>query len=167
MRQLVGQDGDLPGGSPDDEADVGLGGVHALQRMHTEEQPRQRGRLVGGHQPRARSEQEHELHHERHQAQAPERDRLNAPGRVEHQIDSMRVLRCGHRPGQLLLELRADDRKVAFVLGRIGVPAQRRRFVEARLHVLAQLVAVVGQAQQTEVGHYARVQPRMTDGQAV
>lgn len=105
MRELIGQHGNLRCRRPDDEADIGLGRVNALQRVHTEEQSRQRGRLVGGHQPGARAEQQDELHDERRQAQAPERDRLNAAGRVEHEIDCMRV-----RTGKLLLELWADDR---------------------------------------------------------
>jgi hypothetical protein len=45
--------------------------------------------------------------------------------------------------------------------------AREQRLAKARLHMFAQLARVVGEPQQAELGHHARVQARVSDWQAV
>ena len=80
--------------------------------------------------------------------QPPEWDRAHAPGNLQHDIRGVRVL--ARRSGR-------------------GTPRRRLGRIdgEARLHVLAQLDGVVGEAQQLQVGHRTRVQAGVADGQPV
>ena len=123
-------------------------GVDADEWMDMQELGRHRGHLVGGHHPRAQPEQEHQLGRERHQPQSPERDRPHPSWRLQHHLDGGGAVRVGQG-----------------VLATVG--PRRATGGEARLDVRAQLVGVVGQAQQVKRGHRARVQARVADRQTV
>ena len=98
------------------------------------------------HEPSSASSSQ--LGRQRRQAQPPARDRLHPPRRLQHDVD-------GRRAAPRRRRRRRSPAVGAVVVG------------EARLHMLAQLVGVVGQAQQVERGHRARVQARVADRQAV
>jgi hypothetical protein len=89
--QVRGDQRDLARASLHHQADVGLGGRHALERVHAEKQPREGRDLVGGHQPRAESQQQGQLGHERDHPQPPQRDRVDTAWGIEHEIDGSRV----------------------------------------------------------------------------
>jgi hypothetical protein len=93
-RKLGREKLDLARGSAHNKPHVGLGCLHSLERMYAEEQAGERGHLVGGHQPCADRNQEHQLRDERHEAQAPQWDWVYAPRRGQNQVDGARV-ECG------------------------------------------------------------------------
>lgn len=170
--QLSGQNRDLAGGGAYDQADVGLGGIDTLQRMHPQEEPGEGGHLVCAHQPGADRDEQHELGREGHQAQTPKRNRAYATGSVEHQLDGAWIglglaeigrARRWDRVTRLGQCIQAVDAVSAVgklgggygVLARdgyepfarmLGTAAQSVVFGEGGLYLGAQLAGVVGQA---------------------
>lgn len=69
--QLGGDESDLARWHVQHEADLALAGRHALERVYAEEQARKCRDLVGGHQPGADGQDQHELSDERHHPQSP------------------------------------------------------------------------------------------------
>ena len=111
---------------------------------------RQRVDLVGRHHPRADARAAAAT-------AAGERDR-----RAARQRGIGRTRRgAGSTTSAAACRLARDARAPARLR---GVRSARGKL---RAHVLAQLVGVVGQPQQIERGHRARVQPRVADGQSV
>jgi len=144
---------DLTRGRVHDQADVRLRRGDVDQFVDVQQLVRNGGDLVGRHHPRAQSQQQRQLHRDRYHPQAPAWDRPDPAGRLQHHVHGRRRAGFGG-----VLRLRAL---------RVSVQCARLLRGEARLHLLAQLVRVVGQAQQVERRHRSRVQARVTDGQTV
>jgi len=151
-RQLARHQCDLPGRHSQDQADIGLGGVDTLERMHSQEEPGESGHLVGAHQPGADRDQQHELGRERDQAQTPQGDRAHATGGVEHQLYGAWIWSTTGL-GRGVGELGRGDGVLAGYghepfawMG--GAAAQGMVLGEGGLDLGSQLVGVVGQAQQ-------------------
>lgn len=106
------------------------------------------GHLVGREHPRANPDQQRQLARQRHRAQPPAWNRPHAPWRLQNEVHGLRLLDAG----TLVLHAGASP---------------GRSSGEARLHVRAQLLAVVGEAHEVEPRHRARVQARVADRQAV
>jgi hypothetical protein len=150
-RQLICDQRHLVCGGSHHQAHLGRPGFHALERMPTQEQRRERGYLVGGHQPGAHSQQQRHLRDERDHAQTPQRDRAYAVGGVEHEVHRRRVeprlgwlrFACSgldrslHTVGQLRRGDRvlAGDRQQALAR-MLATTTQRVVFGEAGLHML-------------------------------
>jgi hypothetical protein len=117
------------------------------QRMHVQELGGNRGHLIGGHHPGAQAEQQDHPGGPRGEAQPPKRDRLHATRGIQHHVHCLRMAN-----------------RIAAVAG-VRFACLLR--LEAGLNVRAQLLLVVGQTQQVQRCHRARVQTRMTDRQAV
>jgi len=150
--ELGGHGRDIGGRRMHDHAHLRLPGLDMDQWMDMQELGRHRCDLVGGHHPGAQPEQENQPGAGGGETQPPLRDRLDPPGCGEHHIDGLRVFE----------DVIWTVRRLRAVVG-----TGRRIGREARLDMRAQLVGVIGQAQQVKCCHRSRVQARVTDGQPI
>lgn len=122
------------------EADVALVGLDAHERVDAQDDRGERADLVGRHRPGADPEEQHQLEGHRGQLQAPRGNRMHATGRPEHDVDRLGVLTALAPRGRGVHghQIPEDSVETGGALGdALG---------EARLHVLAQLVGVVGES---------------------
>jgi hypothetical protein len=115
--------------------------------LHVQDLDRQGSHLVGGPHPGGDTEEQRDLGRHGDRSQPPARDRAHASRRLQHDV----------RRRGLSLARRIDRRRgLRLVVGG-----------EARLHVLAKLVRVVGEPHQVKGRHRAGVHAGVTDRQPV
>jgi general stress protein YciG len=144
-RQLRGHERRIAPRHAHDHAHLALARLHVRERVHVQDLDRQGGHLVGGHHPRGDTEEQRDLGRQGDRSEPPARDRAHAPRCLQHDI-RRRGLSLVHGIG----------RRLRLVIGG-----------EARLHMLAQLVRVVGEPHQVEGRHRPGVHARVADGQPV